>query len=230
MNPVGLPTQGFWIYLIINPANDKVYVGKSKNPYGRCHQYLAGFRDRSTNRINQHLLNALEKYGIERFVFRLWEACDSPEHLAERELFWIDRFDTTNRAKGYNLRRDSSTGMITHPETSAKIRANLLRQHAAGVRADHSAKLSARWASDPERRKAQGKLFSKIKTKWLYWMWRDDEDPMLVNYDRLREYGYSGVLSDFARYKTDFIEFKGEKILRMEAQRATELWHAKVQA
>lgn len=41
--------------------------------------------------------------------------------MSERELAWMDFYNTTNRNCGYNLRRDSSTRMIVHPETIAKM-------------------------------------------------------------------------------------------------------------
>jgi len=39
------------------------------------------------------------------------------ELLKERELYWITTLDTINRDKGYNLRLDSSTGMVCNEET-----------------------------------------------------------------------------------------------------------------
>jgi group I intron endonuclease len=219
MIPTKLPKSGLWIYLIINLVNDKVYVGKTKNPWSRCHQYLSGFREQSTHRINQHLLNAFSKYGIEQFLFRVWEICDTPERLAERELFWIDLFKTTSRDKGYNLRRDSSTGMVTHPETSEKIRKNLARQYANGQRAGHGEKMVAKWAESPERRTAQGKLFSRIKTKYRYVISDDYGGQETADYIALRERGLASVLSSFHRSGLNVAHLKGYKIERVPACR-----------
>ena len=215
MIPVGLPKNGFWIYLIINRVNNKVYVGKSRNPYARCHQYIYDFRERKIGHLNDHLFNALRKYGMENFVFRTWEACTDDAHATERELFWIDRFDTTNRVKGYNLRRDSRAGMITHPETSKKIRANLAKQYANGQRSDHGKKMVAKWVSDPERRKEQGKIFSQIKTRYTYVVSDGSGRQELLNFAQLRERALSSVLSSFHRTGTNFAILKGYRIERV---------------
>lgn len=217
MIPTTLPRTGLWIYLIINLTNNKVYVGKTKNPWSRCHQYLSGVRKQNTDRINQHLLNAFSKHGVDKFLFRLWELCDTTDHLAERELFWIDRFETTDRVKGYNLRRDSSTGMITHRETSEKIRANLARQYASGQRAGHGKKLIAAWAENPERRVAQGKLFSRIKTKYMYVISDDYGGKEVADFVLLRKRGLASVLSSFHRSGSNIAQLKGYRIERVPA-------------
>ena len=67
--------------------------------------------------------------------------------LAEKELFWIGRLRVTDRNVGYNLRLDSSTGMVTHSETSIKISNRLKKEWSEGVRDGHSDKLKVSWES-----------------------------------------------------------------------------------
>lgn len=215
MNPVNLPRDGHWIYLIVNSVNGKVYVGKTRRMYHRCHQYIYDFRERAIGHINNHLFNAMKKHGIDQFEMHPWEHCETDEHASVRELFWMDHFDATSRAKGYNLRRDSQGGMVTHAETSEKIRANLRAQWASGSRDGHGEKLKANWANNPQRGKAQSAMFKKYKTKYLYVMWRDDEEPMIVDYERLRGLGLGSALSSFKRSGSDTIELKGNYIRRV---------------
>ena len=41
--------------------------------------------------------------------------------LRERELYWMRKFNSTDRRYGYNLRMDSSTSMIVHEETRKRL-------------------------------------------------------------------------------------------------------------
>ena len=109
------------IYCIVNKLNNKRYVGKSVDIERRFihHKYLLTQYNRDKKKTNRHLFNAVNKYGIENFSFDIIEVFDdvNEELLSERELFWIDFYDSCNRKYGYNLRRDSSTKMIVHDET-----------------------------------------------------------------------------------------------------------------
>lgn len=218
MNPVNLPKEGHWIYIIRSSANDKIYIGKTRSMYKRCHQYIYDFRERQLGHLNDHLFNAMTKYGIDQFEMCPWEWCESDEKAVVRELFWMDYFESTLRHKGYNLRRDSQRRMIVHPETSEKIRTNLRAQWAAGVRDGHSEKLKASWANNPRRSMAQSAMFKKYKTKWSYVIWTDDEGPMTVDYQQLRGYGLRSALSAFARTGSDTVEIKGHTIRRVACQ------------
>ena len=214
MKPKGLPTNGFWIYLIVNSINGKIYVGKTKRPYHRCHQYLYDFENRNLGHINDHLFNAFSKYGINNFHMILWEKCENDIHTAQRELFWIDQFNTTNRKKGYNLRRDSQTGMIVHRETSDKISNRLKAEWKNGIRKEHSQKLKDKWEENPERKKQQAELFRKYKTKWEYLLYFSDF-PLLVDYQTLKIFGLHNAIANFHRDKSDTVHHKGWKITRV---------------
>ena len=56
------------IYCIINIQNGKKYIGSSKNIRKRAEL-------RHNNHDNQHLQNAWNKYGEEKFDFYVIEAC-----------------------------------------------------------------------------------------------------------------------------------------------------------
>lgn len=109
------------IYCIINTRDGKVYIGKSKNIYNRIiqHTYSLKTKDKHENR---YLVNAWHKYGRENFTYCVLEYLEIDEDLLrDRELYWMQRFDSTNRKYGYNLRMDSSTNMIVHEETRKKM-------------------------------------------------------------------------------------------------------------
>lgn len=214
MKPENLPKNGFWIYMIVNRNNMKLYIGKTKRPYHRCHQYIYDFRERAIGHLNNHLFNAMKLHGIENFDMVMLEQCENENSLAERELAWIDAFDSTNRRKGYNLRRDSQTGMIVHTETSKKISANLKQQWKDGVRSQHSDKLKASWVTNPSRRIEQSKLFKNNRTKWKYLIFFS-ETPFEADYEMLKALGMHSIMSTFHRANSNVGTFKGWKVERV---------------
>lgn len=109
------------VYCIRNVVDGKRYIGKSINIERRFreHKFTNTTRFRDKKATNRHLYNAVQKYGWEHFATEILETFnDVDEHLiANRELYWMECYNTLNRAKGYNLMKDSSTGLIVSDET-----------------------------------------------------------------------------------------------------------------
>jgi len=105
------------IYKIVNKINNKIYVGKAKDIYLRIQSHIYALNKKSKDE-NRHLINAWYKYGGNNFEYVVIEELDLNEDLLrEREDFWIVELKATDRNLGYNLRRDSSTGLIISEET-----------------------------------------------------------------------------------------------------------------
>ena len=86
------------IYYIKNLINNKYYIGQSHDIYQRWireKRYLCS--DKAA--WNAHLQNAWKKYGEDNFEFTIIEEC-TIEDLDEREMYWIQFFDSFNN--GYN--------------------------------------------------------------------------------------------------------------------------------
>jgi group I intron endonuclease len=79
------------IYEITNLINGKKYIGKDKN---NNPNYLGS---------GKLITAAITKYGKQNFRKEILEYCDSYEHMCEREMFWIDKFDAIQSEKYYNL-------------------------------------------------------------------------------------------------------------------------------
>lgn len=108
------------IYLIFCLANQRVYIGQSKNLKSRLGQHQAELRGGYHH--NDYLQNAYNKYGVDMFVFR---PCEYPEdttveNLILREAYWIEQFDAMNPRRGFNMKEAGSIGRHTD-ETKAKI-------------------------------------------------------------------------------------------------------------
>lgn len=113
------------IYKITNKLNGKCYIGQTTNKKGvRGRYYAAG--SSNSERVylyhkrqkelghyyNDHLLKSLEKYGFEAFeVCEVFDTAMSKEELNEKEIYYINYFDSFNN--GYNMNKggEGSTGV-----------------------------------------------------------------------------------------------------------------------
>lgn len=213
MKAIEHPVGTICIYMIRNDINGKVYVGKTKCFRKRITQYKSDFKNSSNNRINEYLLNSMKKYGIENFTMSILQKCEI-EDCSELELKWMLKLNSLNQKIGYNLRLDSSTGMIAHPKTVEKMRKNTTEQWAAGVRDGHSEKLAKSWAGDPDRKKNQSALMTKTLTKYQYSVTFPNGDIKILKFSELQSLGLSTVLSNFHRRKCDIVKCKGHIIER----------------
>lgn len=209
MNPKNLP-QKCGIYCIKNIVNNKMYIGKSKNIYSRMYQHLSDLNLGKRKSKNSHLLNAWEKYGkdnFECFVIELLELND--DLVKNKELYWIQYYDTINRKKGYNLRMDSDTKMIVHKETSKKISERLKKEWSEGIRSNHSKKLSLNWKKTPNRNIIQSQIMTKNLTKYIYYIY-DLNNNFIEKcyYKRLKELNLQGITSVYHRSKNKNIKLK----------------------
>ncbi|MFN7656402.1 MAG: NUMOD3 domain-containing DNA-binding protein [bacterium] len=81
------------IYKTTNLLNNKIYVGQSKNDDDH---YLGS---------GTYITKAIKKYGKSNFKKEILERCSTHEELNSRELYWIDKLNSTDRSIGYNVSR-----------------------------------------------------------------------------------------------------------------------------
>lgn len=107
------------VYQIRNTVTGKVYIGSSVSVYARksAHfHYLKGNKHK-----NEKLQNSFNKYGQESFVFEVLEYVEDVTKLAEREQYYIDLYNASE--KGYNIlaKADSSLGYKHSEEVKKEI-------------------------------------------------------------------------------------------------------------
>jgi group I intron endonuclease len=88
------------IYKITNKVNGKIYIGSTKNIKRRWKNHLNYLRRNA--HPNNYLQNAWNKYGEENFEFEIIEFVEE-EKLLEREQYWIDKLNATDKKIGYNI-------------------------------------------------------------------------------------------------------------------------------
>jgi group I intron endonuclease len=98
--PIFRGTSG--IYAIHNLANRKTYFGKSSNIRDRLIQHRNKLRHRRHD--NEMMQKDYLKYGEENFIACAVQEC-SKKNLSTVEKMFIDRFQTTKRLVGYNIRK-----------------------------------------------------------------------------------------------------------------------------
>lgn len=89
------------IYIIKNIVDNKVYIGRSKDIDSRISSHKCNLR--RNKHINKHLQNAWNKYGEDNFKFEVVEICNNIEETYSKEIFYIEKYESSNRDKGYNL-------------------------------------------------------------------------------------------------------------------------------
>lgn len=139
------------IYKTTNLINEKIYIGKDKhnNP-----KYLGS---------GLSLQNAIKKYGKDNFQKEILEYCNSEEHMAEREIIWIHKFNSTDRAIGYNMTDGGNGGntrinytdqqlieyksKISHGVRNSEKYSNYIKNNTGKKRPEHSKKMKELYQS-----------------------------------------------------------------------------------
>lgn len=94
------------IYKIQNKINNKIYIGQTVNTFDRRYKNNL---EKYTN--NQHLKKSINKYGIDNFdIIKVYDVAYSKEELDQKEIYYINLYDTMNPSKGYNKNTGGHNG------------------------------------------------------------------------------------------------------------------------
>lgn len=90
-----------YIYKVTNRINKKIYIGQTTKSINS--DYIGS---------GPIIIKAIKKYGKENFAKDILEECDSKDILNEREIYWINFYDSTNRKIGYNVSNGGNGGNL----------------------------------------------------------------------------------------------------------------------
>lgn len=118
------------VYKIVCVVNNKLYIGQTtKTLKERLNKHLASSREERTKNVKFY--RAIRKYGEDKFKIFLIEEVGSQEELDERELYWINHYDSVEN--GYNTKAtkgkcggDTLSDHWNKEEISRKIRESKL--------------------------------------------------------------------------------------------------------
>lgn len=171
--------QKYYIYKIECLANGRVYIGQTQNFQKREREHL---NDLKRNQHHSILLQrAFNKYGERAFKCSIIEEC-TKANVDEREKYWINYYDSTNKYKGFNLEGGGNAKKIIAPITRQKHRENARRNYYA----IHYKCLNSPEAREKKSKKFSGKnnpCFGKTPREWMdeavYKKWVEDKSRRL---------------------------------------------------
>ena len=108
-----------YIYKRQNKLNQKIYIGQHK------HIKEEVTLDKSYHGSGTIFKNALEKYGEENFTYELIDSAESPEELNEKEIYWINFYNSLT-PNGYNLTKG---GLGTPGFTQSDYQKEIVRDY-----------------------------------------------------------------------------------------------------
>lgn len=97
------------IYCAYNKVNEKRYIGQTIQRL--CERRAAHY----SKNPEIYFHRALRKYDIDDWDWTIIDTAYSKEELDEKEIFWIQKYDTTNLTKGYNILLGGN-GSVPTPE------------------------------------------------------------------------------------------------------------------
>lgn len=154
------------IYSIICAVNGKQYIGCSKNIYSRINAHKSYLTNKKFRQDNFYFIEDWNKYGSNAFNYKVLEY--TTENLKDKECYYIELYNTIDKEKGYNLRRDNSKlGMISLDETKLRYsKAQKKRFEDQNEREKIGKLFSKFWKENPDKKNIMADKVSKSLTKY----------------------------------------------------------------
>lgn len=92
-----------YIYIYINKINGHKYIGQTNNLQKRFNGHKSDSYNTNSHSYNYPLHNAIRKYGIENFEFKVLESNLTQEEANEKEKYWIQKEKSHISQGGYNI-------------------------------------------------------------------------------------------------------------------------------
>lgn len=111
------------IYKIINTVNGKIYIGQTKKS---LEERFKKHKINAEKHINRYLYDAINHYGVDKFIIELVEDNIDDTNIDLKEIYWINYFKS-KIPNGYNM-TDGGGGGFTTKYWTEKQRKELWRK------------------------------------------------------------------------------------------------------
>lgn len=176
--------NNYSVYMHINLANNKKYVGISKNPIARWANGKGYFR-------NTHFSYSIQKYGWENFAHLILKTNLSKEDACALERRLIKEYHTQDKRFGYNI--TDGGDYFTHTEESKrKMSENRKGKSKGPFSEEHKRRIRENHSGGTERRAVEC-----IETKKIYESINDASRDTGIN-----KKGISGCCRGVIHYNT----------------------------
>lgn len=184
------------VYKITCVPNGKILIGSTTNLYNRVNHYRYDInKTNPLKHYNKYFYEDLVKYGINMFNIEIIESFDAIDtvELKNKETYYIEFYNSTNRSIGYNIRKDIDGHYICADSTREIKRKQTSEQWKLGVRDKHSDKMKEYWKNNDNRKIQQSKILSTNKTKYVYSVYNRETKEKFDNlsYEQLNIPGYT---------------------------------------
>lgn len=172
-----------YIYKTTNLINGKIYIGQHKSDSFDDSYYGSG----------KYFRRALQKYGRESFSVEILEWCESKDMADEREVYYIQMFESRNSNIGYNIAYGGEGGDLVTclPENEYKRFSDMMsefnKQGIIGNKGKHLSEEHKRKISESNKGKKMSKQaveLHRLKVKGLP-AWNKGltaDDPRVAKY------------------------------------------------
>jgi len=91
----------YYVYVITDVTNGKVYVGQTNNPEYRFGQHFRRARSNRRARV-QRLYVAMHEKGLDKFTMKTVAKTEFPDMINHLECYWIAKLKACLDKHGYN--------------------------------------------------------------------------------------------------------------------------------
>ena len=145
------------IYKITNILNSKIYIGLTTNTISRR---FNGHKQTAKKGLEKsRLYNSMRKYGSENFKIELVYTATSIEDLKEKEIYYINLYNTKDDKVGYNIIDGGDCGKLGYKMSEESK--DLLRQKA--LLRKHTQKSKDLMSKNRKGIKLPGSALEKVK-------------------------------------------------------------------